>query len=78
VVEVLALEPQLAPRDLAEPAGEVERRRAPDEVAQQALELGVEARVRARRDPRLLELGERGHQGLGDVLAAVGPVAVRD
>ena len=35
-------------------------------------------RRRARREPRRLELGERRHQRLGDVLAAVGAEAVLD
>src|SRR4051794_39721424 len=78
VHEVLALEPQLAPGDLGEALGEVQRRRAPAVVAQQHLELGAVAGVVARRDPLRLELGERRHQRLGYVLPAVGPVAVGD
>ncbi|HEX8054785.1 MAG TPA: hypothetical protein VF517_17490, partial [Thermoleophilaceae bacterium] len=41
-------------------------------------ELGAIAGVLAHADPGRLELGERRHQRLGDVLAAVGPVAVLD
>jgi hypothetical protein len=78
VVEVLALEVQAPAGDLAEALGEVQRRRAADEVAQQPVELGPEAGVAPRLHPRLLELGQRGHQRLGDVLAAVGAEAVLD
>ena len=66
------------PAASAEALGEVQRGRAPGEVAQQDVELRAVGRVVARREPRLLELAERGHERLGDVLAAVGPVAVRD
>ena len=41
-------------------------------------EVGVVAVVGARLDPRRLELGERGHQRLGDELAPVGAEAVLD
>ena len=78
VVEVLALEVQAPAGDLAEAVGEVQRRRAPDEVAQQAVELGAEAGVAPGRDPRLLELGQRRHERLGHVLAAVGAEAMFD
>src|SRR4029077_10051880 len=78
VVEVLALEVQAPAGDLAETVSEVQRRRTPDEVAQQAVELGSEAGVAPGRDPRLLELGQRGHERLGHVLAAVGAEAVLD
>ena len=78
VHEVLALEPDLAAGELRQALGEVQRRRAAGEVAQQAVELGAVAGVVARGDPRRLELGERRHQRLGDVLAAVGAEAVLD
>src|SRR5205085_12632541 len=43
-----------------------------------AVQLGLEARVRARGQPGGLELLERGHERLGDVLPAVGAEAVLD
>jgi hypothetical protein len=78
VVEVLALEPDLAAGLLAEALGQVQRRGAPDVVAQQPCEIVAERLVLAGGDPGRLELGERRHQGLGDVLASVGAVAVLD
>ena len=78
VHEVFALEPDLAAGELGQPLGQVQRRRAAGEVAQQAAELGLVARVAAHGDPRRLELGERGHERLGDVLAAVGAEAMLD
>jgi hypothetical protein len=78
VQEVLALEPHLAPGRLAEPLGEVQRRRPADVVAQEPVELALERLVAARLDPRRLELAERGHERLGDVLASVRAVAVLD
>jgi len=48
VIEVLALEIDAPPGALGEPAGEVQRRRAAAEVAQQELELAAIAGVRAR------------------------------
>ena len=76
--EVLALEPELAAGELGQALGEVQRRRAAGEVAQQAVELAEVAGVRAHADPGRLELVERGQQRLGHVLAAVGTEAVLD
>ncbi len=45
---------------------------------QEALELDAESDVRARCRPRRLELGQGGHQRLGNVLAAVGTEAMLD
>ena len=78
VEQVLALEVDLVAGGLRQPLGVVERGRAAGEVAQQRAQLGAEALVVARLEPRGLELGERRHQRLGDVLAAVGPEAVLD
>ena len=61
VEQVLALEVDRVAGGLGEPPRAVERRRAAGEVAQQRRQLGAEALVDARPDPRLLELGERGH-----------------
>ena len=78
VVEVLALEVDRPPEALGEPPRAVQRRGPPAEVAQQPVELGAVGGVRARREPRLLQLGERRHQRLGHVLPAVGAEAVLD
>ena len=51
VGEVLALQVDAPADPLGEPLGAVERRRAADEVAQQRVELGAEARVVARLGP---------------------------
>ena len=53
--------------------GEVQRRGPPAEVAQQPVQLGPVAGVLAGLPPRLLQLRQRGHQRLGDVLPPVGP-----
>src|SRR3954451_7979323 len=76
VHEVLALEPDLAPGRLAEPLGQVQRRRPAAEVAAPDGELLRVRRAPAPREPRRLELGERRHQRLGDVLPAVRAEAV--
>ncbi len=78
VVEVLALEVDRAPGGLAQPPGRIQRRGAADVVAQQAVQFGAKAVVLGRRDPGRLELGQRRHQRLGDVLATVGPEPVLD
>src|SRR5581483_11664737 len=78
VVEVLALEVDRMASALAESAGFVQRRRPPHVVAQQRAELAIEIRVIARRQPRGLELGQRRHQRLEHVLAAVGTEAMQD
>ena len=78
VHEVLALEPQLATGQLREALGEVQRRRPPGEVAQQAVELAEVADVVAHPHPRRLELVERRQQRLGHVLAAIRAEAVLD
>ena len=76
VEQVLALQVDVAPDALGEPLGVVERRRPPDVVAQQPVEPLAKRGSRARLEPRLLELGERGHQRLGHVAAAVGAEAL--
>ena len=78
VVEVLALEVDRASAALREAPREVQRRGPPDEVAQQPVQLGAVAGVRAGLHPRLLELRQRGHQRLWHVLSAVAPEAVLD
>src|SRR5690606_20386002 len=55
--------------------GEVQRRGPADVVAQQAVQLGAERRVVPRLHPRPLQLLQRGHERLGDVLASVGAEA---
>src|SRR5438093_1257686 len=54
------------------------RPRAPAVVAQQRAQLVSEALVRARLRPRLLQLGQRRHQRLGNELPAVGAEAALD
>ena len=78
VEQVLALEVDRPAGALREPPRLVQRRRAARVVAQQPRQVGLEAGVGARLDPRRLELGERGHQRLGDELAAVGAEAMLD
>ncbi len=68
----------LPPDALGEPPRAVQRGGAPAEVAQQPVELRAVGGVRAGVHPRLLELGERGHQRLGDVLPPVASEAVLD
>jgi uncharacterized protein YcbX len=60
VVEVLALEVDRMAGALAQPPRAVERRRAPDVVAQQPSRAPRGSAVRARLDPRLLELASAG------------------
>ncbi len=71
VVEVLALEIHAATHPRGQPPRAIKRRRAPAEVAQQPVQVVAICRVRARRDPGALQLRERRHQRLGDVLAPV-------
>ncbi len=78
VGEVLALQVDGPARPLAEALGEVERRRAADEVAMQERKLGAEGLVLARLLPGRGELVEGGDQRLGDVAAAVGPESLLD
>ena len=78
VHEVLALQPHGPADGLGQALRVVERGGPPAVVAPQAVELGLVARVGARGHPRRLELGEGGHQRLGDVLAAVGAEAMLD
>src|SRR5262249_50086174 len=74
VVEVLALEVDARPAELARQVlGEPEPRRPADVVAEEPLELGDERRVGPRLVPRPGQLVERGEQRLGHVAAAVGP-----
>ena len=59
-----------APARLAEPLGQVDRRRPADVVASQALDLGGKGGV-GRRDPVALgQLVQRAHDRLGDEPAA--------
>ncbi len=78
VEQVLALEVHGVADLVREALRVVERRRAPGEVAQQRAQLRLEVRVLARRDPGGLELGQRRHQRLRHVLAAVGAEAMLD
>ena len=78
VVEVLALEVDGVADLVGQPLREVQRRRAADVVVEQRVELGAVARVVAGGEPRRLELDQRGHERLRDVLAAVGAEAVLD
>ena len=72
VVQVLALEPDVATDPLRDPLREVERARPADVVAQQVAERLLERRVVARLEPGRLELVERRDERLGHVAAAVG------
>src|SRR6185312_16602540 len=76
VVQVLALQVDLKPGRLGQAPGRVQRARPPHPVAQEMLELELEAGVRAGRDPGLLELVERRDQGLRHVPAPVGAEAL--
>src|SRR4051794_6881462 len=76
VHEVLALEPDLAAGRLAQPLGQVQGRGPAAEVAAQHRELLGVRRVAPGGEPRRLELRERRHERLGDVLAAVRAEAV--
>src|SRR5205085_5985217 len=78
VVEVLALEVDRVTHRGAQPGRQVQRRGAAHVLAQERVELGAKAGVLARLQPRRLELGQRWHQRLGDVLAPVGTEAVLD
>jgi hypothetical protein len=78
VVEVLALEVDRVAGRLREPAGVVQRRGPADVITQQRRELVDERGIGASGQPGLLELGERRHQRLRDVLAAVGAEAMLD
>ena len=70
VIEVLALEVDLG-ADLGRQAARViEERRPADIVREQSIDLGPVAGVGAGRAPRDLELRDRRHQRLGDVLSA--------
>ena len=76
VAQVLPLEVDLRAAQLfAKAFGEIERRRPSHEVAQIALEHGLERRVVLRLEVGRLEFVQSVHQRLGDELAAVGPVA---
>src|SRR3954451_18601183 len=71
VIEVLALEEQPShPADLREFLRLGERRRTSDEIGEDAVELFAELTVAPHFFVRRLELVERGHQGLGNELAA--------
>src|SRR5262249_21996783 len=78
VSEVLALQIDAAANSLGEALGRVERRRPPDEVAQQGGQLGLEAIVLPGLGPGGAELVERRNQRLGDEAAAVGAEALLD
>ena len=67
VTEVLALEVDArAAALLAEPLGEVERRRTAGVVLEQAGEAALELAIALGRRPGLLELDQRRHERLGD------------
>ncbi len=78
VGEVLALQVDAAAGRLGEPLGQVERRRAADEVAKEPVELGAECLVGAGLVPARGELVERRDQGLRHVAAPVGTEALLD
>ncbi len=78
VVEILALEIHAAPGVRRQPARAIQRRRAPSEVAQQPVQLATIRRILASLHPRMLQLGEGGHQRLWDILPAVAAEAVLD
>src|SRR2546426_6246895 len=69
--QVLALQVHVRAHALREPPGVVERRRPADVGSQQTVQLGAEAGILARFEPRLLERRERRHQRLGHVAAAI-------
>src|SRR6185436_2865525 len=79
MAEVLALEVDARPAALlAEPLGEVERRRPPGIVLEQAGEAALELAIALRRRPRLLELDQRRHERLGnEAPAEAAEVSVR-
>ena len=71
MTKVLALEVDFRAAEFrGQVGGEVKRRRPADVLARVALQLGAKARVAPRRPVGTLQLGERGHQRLGDVAAA--------
>jgi len=71
VREILALEEDPAEPDRSREAWRVgERRRSTDPVAQDPRELALEFVVRSRFEPSGLELSDRGHERLGQVLPA--------
>src|SRR5207302_6094515 len=65
-------------RGLAQSPGLVQRRRSPHVVAEQGIQGRPEARILSGLEPGGFELGQRGHQRLRDVLAAVAAEAVLD
>src|SRR5207244_4638612 len=78
VREVLALEIDAAADPVRQAPREVERRRPPDEVAQQRIELGPKALVPAGLVPRRRQLVEGGDQDLRHEPAAVRPEPLVD
>ncbi len=79
VEEVFALEVDLCAAELrGEAFGEVEGGGAAAVVVEEVVELGVEGGVGVGGGVGGFELFERGHQGLGDVAAAVGAEAAGD
>src|SRR6202167_257842 len=78
VVEILALEVNRPADKRGDTLGEIQRRGTSGEIAQQAIELCLVRGVLARGKPCLLQLGQRRHQRLGNVLPAIGPEAVLD
>ena len=76
VVEILALEIHRTLHPLGEPLGEIQRRRPPTVVAQQARQGCLETLIGAGLDPGLLQFDQRRHQRLGHVLPPVGAEAV--
>jgi hypothetical protein len=72
VVQVLALEQDARTADLAaQTLGEIHRARPADVVLEVIVELGEERWILAQAQIRRSEFGQRRHQRLGDVLAAV-------
>jgi hypothetical protein len=81
VIEVFALEQDARAADvLRQTLGVIDRAGPADVVLQVAIELGDEFRIFAQAQVGLGQFGQRRHQGLGDVAAAVvaeAPVRVR-
>src|SRR3990172_8510622 len=72
VAEIFALEIDLRAAEMVpEPLGEIEGRGTADEFPEIIIELGQERLVLLRREVRVLELRERGHERLGREFSAV-------
>ena len=75
VAEVFSLEPDAGTDLRGEAGGEVERCGAADVLVEERVQLGLEGRIRHGFLVSVGQLVERGHQGLGDISTAVGPVS---